>query len=65
MGKSKGKTSFLRKRLMLKLDDVAGVDEAKEDLQEVVEFLSAPHKFQAVGGKIPKGVLLVGPPRNW
>lgn len=43
-------------------EDVAGVDEAKEDLQEVVEFLKDPHKFEKLGGKIPKGVLLVGPP---
>lgn len=43
-------------------DDVAGVDEAKEELQEVVEFLRNPQKFQVLGGKIPKGVLLVGPP---
>ena len=43
-------------------DDVAGVDEAKEDLQEVVDFLSNPKKFTRLGGRIPKGVLLVGPP---
>jgi len=43
-------------------EDVAGVDQAKEDLQEVVEFLQDPHKFERLGGKIPKGVLLVGPP---
>ena len=42
--------------------DVAGIDEAQEELQEVVEFLRDPHKFQVLGGRIPKGVLLAGPP---
>ena len=42
--------------------DVAGVDEAKEELQEIIEFLKEPQKFQKLGGRIPKGVLLVGPP---
>ncbi|MDP6626248.1 MAG: AAA family ATPase, partial [Nitrospinota bacterium] len=42
--------------------DVAGCEEAKEELQEIIEFLKYPQKFQKLGGKIPKGVLLVGPP---
>ena len=42
--------------------DVAGVEEAKEELQEIIDFLKEPQKFQKLGGRIPKGVLLVGPP---
>jgi ATP-dependent Zn protease len=49
-------------RLKITFNDVAGVDEAKEELQEVIEFLKDPKKFQRLGGKIPKGVLLLGPP---
>ena len=60
-GKSKAK--LLSESSVTKtFEDVAGVDQAKEDLQEVVEFLQDPHKFERLGGKIPKGVLLVGPP---
>ncbi|MDX9895766.1 MAG: ATP-dependent metallopeptidase FtsH/Yme1/Tma family protein, partial [Desulfofustis sp.] len=42
--------------------DVAGIDEAKEELEEIIDFLRDPHKFTALGGRIPKGVLLAGPP---
>ena len=60
-GKSKAKL-LTEKSGRVTFDDVAGIDEAKDELQEVVEFLKDPHKFQRLGGKIPKGVLLVGPP---
>ena len=49
-------------KLKITFDDVAGVDEAKEELKEIIEFLKDPKKFQKLGGKIPKGVLLMGPP---
>jgi cell division protease FtsH len=60
-GKSKAKL-ILEDRPSTTFADVAGVDEAKNDLVEVVEFLKTPGKFQRLGGKIPRGVLLVGPP---
>ncbi|MFQ5521718.1 MAG: ATP-dependent metallopeptidase FtsH/Yme1/Tma family protein, partial [Candidatus Methylomirabilia bacterium] len=50
------------KQNKITFQDVAGVDEAKEELGEIIEFLKDPQKFQKLGGKIPKGVLLVGPP---
>ena len=63
MGIGKSKAKLLSEEdIKVTFEDVAGVDEAKEDLQEVVEFLQDPHKFERLGGKIPKGVLLVGPP---
>lgn len=60
-GKSRARFQMEAKTGVM-FDDVAGVDEAKEELQEVVTFLKKPEKFTAVGAKIPKGVLLVGPP---
>ena len=59
--KSKAKI-FAESDTKVSFADVAGIDEAKEELQEVVEFLSTPEKIQKLGGRIPKGVLLVGPP---
>jgi cell division protease FtsH len=60
-GKSKAKLLTENKNKVT-FDDVAGVDEAKEDLTEIVDFLKDPAKFQRLGGKIPKGALLIGPP---
>jgi cell division protease FtsH len=61
MGKSKAKL-LDPEDIKVTFEDVAGVDEAKADLEEVVEFLEDPGKFERLGGKIPRGVLLVGPP---
>jgi cell division protease FtsH len=61
VGKSKAKI-YAEKDTKTTFADVAGVDEAKDELREVVEFLKTPEKFTRLGGKIPKGILLVGPP---
>ena len=69
-GAEGGVMSFARSRakiyaeddVKVRFDDVAGVDEAKEELKEIVEFLQNPKKYTSIGGRIPKGVLLVGPP---
>ena len=60
-GRSKAKL-FLDNKPKIKFDSVAGCDEAKEELKEVIEFLKEPEKFKKLGAKVPKGVLLVGPP---
>jgi cell division protease FtsH len=61
IGKSKAKV-YIEKKTGVTFEDVAGIDEAEEELVEVVEFLKTPEKYQRLGGRIPKGVLLIGPP---
>ena len=58
----KGKSSQIKERPRVRFKDVAGVEEAKSEVQEVVDFLRNPKKYAQLGGKLPKGVLLVGPP---
>lgn len=60
-GRSRAKL-YAQEDLNISFEDVAGIDEAVEELREVVDFLKTPQKYQAIGGRIPKGVLLVGPP---
>lgn len=60
-GRSRGKL-YVQEELGITFNDVAGIDEAVEELREIVEFLRNPGKYQALGGRIPRGVLLVGPP---
>ncbi|MEX1095934.1 MAG: ATP-dependent zinc metalloprotease FtsH, partial [Planctomycetales bacterium] len=60
-GRSRGKL-YAQQDIEITFEDVAGIDEAVEELREVVEFLRSPGKYQALGGRIPRGVLLVGPP---
>lgn len=62
VGKSKAQLFDADNKIKITFDNVAGLDEAKEEVQEIVEFLKTPDKFTKLGGKIPKGALLVGPP---
>ncbi|GAB3648000.1 ATP-dependent zinc metalloprotease FtsH [Echinicola sediminis] len=62
VGKSKAQLFDAENKVKITFDNVAGLDEAKEEVQEIVEFLKNPSKFTKLGGKIPKGALLVGPP---
>ncbi len=59
---NRGNNEIAPEEIEVTFDDVKGCDEAKQELQEMVEFLMHPEKFSALGGKLPKGCLLVGPP---
>ncbi len=61
LGKNKAKI-YMENEVGVRFDDVAGVEESKQELKEVIEFLKEPERFTAVGGKMPRGILLVGPP---
>lgn len=61
IGKSRAALFDAENKVKVTFEDVAGLDEAKEEVQEIVEFLKNPSKFTRLGGKIPKGALLVGP----
>ena len=63
LGFGKSKAKLLSEQIgKITFHDVAGIDEAKQELEEVVEFLKDPKKFSRLGGKIPRGCLLIGPP---
>jgi cell division protease FtsH len=61
LGKNKAKI-YMEDEVGVRFDDVAGVDESKQELKEVIEFLKEPQRFTSIGGKMPRGILLVGPP---
>ena len=61
IGKNKAKL-YVEDGVQVKFEDAAGVDEAKQELVEVIDFLKEPERFTGIGGQIPRGILLVGPP---